>query len=101
MVDPEQWQTIVTKITRHIDRYLELQKQPDPSVCGKVRAFVTGKCVVNISRHNGNYLTMIYPMVKCLFLINVMFQYYCLTNWIGDDYLLYGFTVLQEVIYNG
>ena len=101
MVDVDQWQNVIAKISRHIDRYLELQKHPDPTLCNKIRSLLTGRCIVDISRHNGNYLTTSYPVVKCLFLLNIMFQYYCLTCWIGEDYLLYGFTVIVQVLYYG
>ncbi|XP_063714954.1 innexin unc-9-like [Symsagittifera roscoffensis] len=97
-IDELAWHTLITRLARHIDRYLELQKcvgEGEGGCWERVRAVLTGRCcVLSVSRHFGNFLSFIYPAVKTLYLLNVVGQMYLLSLWLGEEYRWYGIDVL-------
>lgn len=52
------------------------------------------------SQHHGNYLVIIYFLVKLMWLVNTLAQLFLLNAFLGNDYYLFGFEVLEKLFKN-
>ena len=101
MIDDNEWKVTVQRLARHIDRYLQLQKEYKPSVCSRLMGCLSGRIVFTISRRYGNFLTYAYPSIKMIYILNLLIQYYILTKWLGPGYMLYGLDVIHSFLVHG
>jgi innexin len=52
------------------------------------------------NRHHGNYLVIIYFLVKLMWLVNTLAQLFLLNAFLGNDYYLFGFEVIEKLFKN-
>ncbi|CAF1192730.1 unnamed protein product [Rotaria sordida] len=52
------------------------------------------------NRHYGNYLVIVYFLVKLLWLVNALAQLFLLNAFLGNDYYLFGFEVIEKLFKN-
>ncbi|CAF2504632.1 unnamed protein product [Rotaria sp. Silwood2] len=52
------------------------------------------------SRHYGNYLVIVYFLVKLLWLVNTLAQLFLLNAFLGNEYYLFGFEVIEQLFKN-
>ncbi|CAF3412344.1 unnamed protein product [Rotaria socialis] len=52
------------------------------------------------NRHYGNYLVIVYFLVKLLWLVNALAQLFLLNTILGNDYYLFGFEVIEKLFKN-
>lgn len=67
--------------------------------CGNLSKFFKLLCVTKGKRY-GNYLLVLFVFCRILFTINSIIQLFVLNHFLGNDYLLLGFEVINK-IYNG
>ena len=77
-------------MTKHMSRFLmELSRKS--RLHGNVR-----KLYYTI-RH-GSYLVILYPIIKGLYITNVVFQIFLLNLFLGTNYNMYGFDIMGRII---
>ena len=101
IIDESEWRTTVKRLARHIDRYLQLQKEYRPTWLNRVVGCLSGRIVISISRQYGNFLTYTYPTIKLIYILNLMVQFFVLTRWLGPGYSYYGIEVLEQFLSDG
>ncbi|CAF0950621.1 unnamed protein product [Rotaria sp. Silwood1] len=52
------------------------------------------------NRHFGNYLVIVYFLIKLLWLVNVLAQLFLLNAFLGNEYYLFGFEVMEKLFKN-
>ena len=52
------------------------------------------------SHHYGNYLVILYFLVKLMWLVNSLAQLFILNAFLGNDYYLFGFEVIEKLFKN-
>ncbi|CAF0833801.1 unnamed protein product [Didymodactylos carnosus] len=52
------------------------------------------------NRHYGNYLVVVYFIVKLMWLVNTLAQLFLLNAFLGNDYYLFGFEVIEKLFKN-
>jgi hypothetical protein len=52
------------------------------------------------NRHYGNYLVIVYFLVKLMWLVNALAQLFLLNAFLGNDYYLFGFEVIEKLFKN-
>ncbi len=50
--------------------------------------------------HYGNYLVIVYFLVKLMWLVNALAQLFLLNAFLGNDYYLFGFEVIEKLFKN-
>ncbi|KAI6191749.1 Innexin [Aphelenchoides bicaudatus] len=80
----------VQKAAAHITEALEMQRE-----------LKTSKNIFSIwAKRNGNYLSALYLFTKLLYVLNVLLQFVILDAFLGPEYTLWGWGVLND-IWNG
>ncbi len=97
------------------DAAIECQRKADPDARDKTLRYMVkhmGRFLKEVSRKQllstkwqsiwwriyGNYLAWFYLVIKCLYIGNVVGQIFLLNHFLGTDYHLYGFEVLDRLI---
>ncbi|CAF0927638.1 unnamed protein product [Adineta ricciae] len=57
-------------------------------------------CFFCSNRHYGNYLVIVYFLVKLMWLVNALAQLFLLNAFLGNDYYLFGFEVIEKLLKN-
>jgi hypothetical protein len=52
------------------------------------------------NRHYGNYLVVVYFLVKLMWLVNALAQLFLLNAFLGNEYYLFGFEVIEKLFKN-
>ena len=52
------------------------------------------------NRYHGNYLVIVYFLVKLMWLVNALAQLFLLNAFLGNDYYLFGLEVLEKLFKN-
>ncbi|CAH1772865.1 unnamed protein product [Owenia fusiformis] len=97
-VVPEGREKTMKHLVRHIDAYLERQKEHRKGRLNAARQFMATKmCCVCVGKRAGNFLLVLYMCCKVLYIINVIGQLFMLNAFLGTKYHLYGFDVLRDL----
>jgi hypothetical protein len=51
-----------------------------------------------IATYWGSYVTMLYILMKLLFLLNVLAQFVVLNHFLGPQYTFWGFGILNDIL---
>ncbi|CEF71318.1 Innexin family-containing protein [Strongyloides ratti] len=54
---------------------------------------------IRLGKNLGSYVTVLYLLVKLLYLINICIQFYILNGFLGSNYTLWGFDAMKDLIY--
>jgi len=85
-------------MTKQMDRYLSSQRSVQTGCTISLKHCFSRTCCLLCGRRHGNYLVMLYMVVKVLSLINVIGQLFILDAFLGNNFHLYGFDVLASII---
>lgn len=94
---PERRDKTIKYMIRHLDHYLDYQREYQGGCCGGVRRFLARKMCLICGNRQGNYLLTLYLITKVLYLVNLFSQLFMLNAFLGSDYHLYGFEVLRDL----
>jgi len=82
---------------RLIDRAIDYSRDYyDSSRFGRCRRRIT-RCLLPTFR-SGNYISMLYIVVKVLYVVNALGQFLLLNAFMGQKFYLYGFDVIQDLV---
>ena len=82
------------------DRYLRCRNIDNTRAgCSlNVKRLLTNTVCRPCGRHRGNYLIIVYLVIKCLYLINVIGQLFLLDAFLGVPFHSYGVDVLRGIV---
>ncbi|CDW60047.1 Innexin unc 7 [Trichuris trichiura] len=94
LMDSEYKMRTVLTMAQHMEDEFEMQKLCS---CDKGRGF---QCVNYwcFHRHCGSYITALYITIKLLYSVNIMLQFLVLNHFLGTKNIMYGFSVLQDLL---
>ena len=90
---------IVINIERYISAHTQLIRRQIEKRYSYIRRFF--HLFFFCSNHYyGNYLVIIYFLVKLLWLVNALSQLFLLNAFLGNEYYLFGFEVIEKLFKN-
>ncbi|KAL3855097.1 hypothetical protein ACJMK2_014327 [Sinanodonta woodiana] len=95
---PENRTRTIKYVVRHMDRCLDNQRESRHTCCVSVRHFLSAKLSILCGKRYGNFLIGVYFMIKILYISNVIGQLFLLNAFLGIEYNIYGFQVIEELI---
>ena len=96
---PEVRVRTIKYVVRHIDRCLGNQRESRYHCCVTLRHILSAKLNLLCGRRYGNYLISTYLAMKALYISNSIGQLFMLNAFLATDYNLYGFQVMEDLIY--
>nr|BAI77422.1 innexin1 [Dicyema koshidai] len=66
---------------------------------GKALGMLAKMVTLTGGRRQGNYLTIAYCITKLLFLLNIVGQFFVLNGFLGFQFNMYGFNILNEYVH--
>jgi len=87
----------------NIERYISARAQLTRRHLEKNYSFLRRFCRMFLfcsNRHFGNYLVIVYFLVKLMWLVNALAQLFLLNAFLGNDYYLFGFEVIEKLFKN-
>lgn len=94
---PERRDKTIKYMIRHLDHYLEYQREYRGGCCVACKHFLAKHLCLICGNRYGNYLVALYLMTKVLYFLNVIFQLFMLNGFLGTDYHLYGIDILKDL----
>ena len=88
----------LTYMVQHMDRYLTSSKGLKDTWYARCKNCSARNLFLFCGRRYGNYVTVIYLIIKLLYMANVIGQLFMLNAFLGDGYHVYGYTVLKSVM---
>ncbi|XP_050418388.1 innexin unc-9 isoform X2 [Patella vulgata] len=95
---PEVRMRTIKYVVRHIDRCLDNQRESRHSCCVKLRHILSAKLSLLCGKRYGNYLVAVYLLMKVLYISNAVGQLFMLNAFLGTEYNVYGFQILEDLI---
>ncbi len=95
---PERRDKTIKYMIRHLDHYLDYQREYRGGCCFACKHFFAKHLCVICGNRYGNYLVALYMSTKVLYFINVLSQLFMLNGFLGTEYHLYGFDVVKDLI---
>ena len=99
-ISPEDRKKKLEYIVKYLDQWVGGVQHHRAGMCVRIRERVSVVCCFLCGRHYGNYLVTCVMVVKSLYLINAICQLYMLNAFLGTDFNVYGFEVLES-LYKG
>ncbi|KAK3083046.1 hypothetical protein FSP39_012546 [Pinctada imbricata] len=84
-------------IVRYIDQWLGGVQQYRAGMFVRIRERVSAVCCCLCGRHYGNYLVTCVVIIKVLYVANAIGQLYLLNLFLGTEFNIYGFEVLDSL----
>lgn len=94
---------IMSYLIVNIERYICARAQMTKRHVEKRLSFVRRACHLFFfcfKRHYGNYLVIVYFLVKLMWLVNALAQLFLLNAFLGNEYYLFGFEVMEKLFKN-
>ena len=95
---PDNRARTIRYLVKHMDRCLSNQRDSRGHCCVKLRHILSTKLSLLCGRRYGNFLVAVYFLVKAMYIANAIGQLFLLNEFLGTDYNVYGFQVLEELI---
>ncbi|CAF0895982.1 unnamed protein product [Rotaria sordida] len=95
-------ETSIQYLARYIDRILEFHRQKRLEYFEQLRSIKYSTFLSFLIRHNhitmcDNHLMWSFLLTKILYLLNALGQLYLLNLFLGNDYHMYGFSVIRSL----
>ncbi len=95
---PERRDKTIKYMIRHLDHYLEYQREYRGGCCGHLKHFMARHLCLFCGNRYGNYLISLYLITKILHFVNVVCQLFLLAGFLGTDYHFYGLEIIRDLI---
>lgn len=95
---PERRDKTIKYMIRHLDHYLEYQREYRGGCCVIVKHFLAKHLCLVCGNRYGNYLLSLYMLTKVLFFGNCIFQLFMLNFFLGTNYHLYGVELVRDML---
>jgi len=87
----------LTYIVKYLDQWLSGVSEYRAGMCVRIRQKLGEACCFICGRHSGNYLVTAIIFVKILYFGNCVAQLFLLNTFLGTNYNVYGFEVMQSL----
>ncbi|XP_011441809.3 innexin unc-9 isoform X3 [Magallana gigas] len=95
---PETRVRTIKYLVKHVDRCLSNQRDTRGTCCVQLRHILSTKLSILCGRRYGNFLVAIYFLMKAMYIANAIGQLFLLNEFLGTDFNVYGFQVLDELV---
>ena len=95
---PERRDKTIKYMIRHLDHYLEYQREYRGGCCVACKHFFAKHMCLVCGNRYGNYLVALYFFTKVMYFLNVIGQLFLLNLFLGTDYHFYGIKVIMDLI---
>ena len=95
--DPSKRDKTMVYIIRHVDRYLGHYRDPERGMLARFRASVARRLHFMPGKKYGNYLAVLYLLVKFMYLGNVIGQLFFMNVFLSTDFHWYGVNLLTHL----
>ena len=85
-------------MVRQFDRYLGTNRQYRGGLLMKIKNCCMRLCCCLVGKKYGNYLVFLYLIVKILYVVNSIGQFFLLNEFLSYNYNMYGFNVISEAL---
>ncbi|XP_076456949.1 innexin unc-9-like isoform X2 [Babylonia areolata] len=96
-VAPDERDRTIKHIVRYMDRWIESAREYRSGCFIRLRQQVSKYCCLVWGKRYGNYLVTIYMFIKLLYLTNAIGQLFILNEFLGTNYNVYGFEVMDHL----
>jgi hypothetical protein len=90
---------LIINIERYISARAQLTRRHIEKRFSRIRQFFQLFCFCS-NRFYGNYLVITYFLVKLMWLVNALAQLFLLNVFLGNEYYLFGFEVIEKLFKN-
>ncbi|KAJ8320953.1 hypothetical protein KUTeg_002540 [Tegillarca granosa] len=94
---PEEREKKLRHIVKYMDQWLENVREDRAGLCVRLRRKIGRVCAL-CGRHYGNYLVTVVLIVKAFYVANAVSQLFILNLFLGTEYNVYGFEVIESLI---
>jgi len=84
-------------MTKQMDRYLSSQTDFQTGCTVRLKHCMSRSCCMCCGRRRGNYLVVLYLLVKILYIGNVIGQLFALNKFLGTEFHMYGIDVMKAL----
>ena len=89
----------VRYMVNHLDSYLGANSRIEiTGFWARIRKSLAKRCFLICGKVHGNYLVMVYLLVKLLYILNAVGQLFMLDVFLGADYHMFGITVVTALL---
>jgi hypothetical protein len=96
-VAPDERDRTIKHIVRYMDRWIESAREYRSGCFIRIRQQISKYCCLVWGKRYGNYLVTIYMFIKLLYLTNAIGQLFILNEFLGTNYNVYGFEVMEHL----
>lgn len=96
-LSPEERKKKLDHISKYMSQWLKSAVPYRAGLCPNLRTQIGKICCFLCGRHFGNYLTTVAMVYKVIFLVNSIAMMYIMNAFMGSEYSIYGFEVLDSL----
>ncbi|KAK2145162.1 hypothetical protein LSH36_698g01046 [Paralvinella palmiformis] len=93
----DQREKTIRFMAKHLDRYLSSTREYRKGCLVNCKHFLSRNCCLICGRRYGNYLVVLYLLIKVFYCVNVIGQLFLLNAFLGTNYHLYGYEVIRKL----
>jgi len=86
-------------LVRQINRYVTSQKEYVTRFSFSIKTVISKVCCRMCGRRHGNYLVVLYLLIKVMYIANSLCQLFLLNSFLGTNYHFYGIEVIRSLIH--
>lgn len=101
MVSENKRVKVIEDMSNYIDRWIRANRQIRFGKMTCLRQTISYFQMVTFSKREGTYLSSLYLLIKIIYFVNVIMQYYLLNALLRIDYKAYGLNLAKEIAVNG
>ncbi|GFN89514.1 innexin [Plakobranchus ocellatus] len=96
-VAPDDRDRTIKHIVRYMDRWIENAREYRSGCFIRLRQQISKYCCIVWGKRYGNYLVTLYMFIKLLYLGNAIGQLFILNEFLGTNFNVYGFEVMDHL----
>ena len=85
-------------MVNQIDRYLISQRDYRKGCCVRIKQMLSRYCFIVGGKRHGNYLTVMFIVVKLCYALNAIGQLFLMDIFLGMEYHVYGIFVIAKMV---
>ncbi|XP_069108617.1 innexin unc-9-like isoform X2 [Argopecten irradians] len=97
---PEDRMETIENLAKYMDKWLGTYQEYKRNIIVRVRAQMTKVMCCLMNRRAGTFLTGLYMIIKIVYVVNVISQFFILNAFMATDYNMYGFQYIESLINN-
>ncbi|XP_013415367.1 uncharacterized protein LOC106177207 [Lingula anatina] len=99
-LNPENREKVIKFLVRHMDRYFDSNREYEKGCCTSIKQMLAKYCCLFVGKRYGNFLVFLFLFCKLLYMANAIGQFFLLNTFLGTQYHIYGFDVIDDMANN-